>query len=221
MNLNSFDEPDTSTAFYLFGPVDERISKRFCKWLDNISALSPMPVQVFINSPGGDVTDMLAMMNAMERSEHHIITIGTGLAASAAFTLLVNGDTRTAYPDAQLMYHELSSMSYGKHHELAAGQKMVDRLHELLENKILNAAPKKMHKKIKKTLFTKTDVWITPADLLELGLLDSVPGVSLVEPKELKVESDEKEILSKEAPQQLGQIIRLKAGRKATLRKTW
>lgn len=70
----------------------------------------PEPIEIFINSGGGSVTDGFAIIGAMEMSDTPIITYALGLVASMALAIFVAGDVRIAHRYARLMYH---SISYG------------------------------------------------------------------------------------------------------------
>lgn len=68
------------------------------------------PIEIFINSGGGSVTDGFAIISAMEMCNTPIVTYATGLVASMALAIFVAGDIRIAHRHARLMYH---SLAYG------------------------------------------------------------------------------------------------------------
>src|SRR5690606_18051846 len=70
----------------------------------------PQPIQMYINSGGGSVSDGFAIISAMELSETPIVTYGMGLVASMALAIFVSGDVRLASRFTRFMYH---SISYG------------------------------------------------------------------------------------------------------------
>lgn len=79
----------------------------------------PQPIQIYINSGGGSVTDGFAIISAMEMSETPIITYGMGLVASMALAIFVAGDIRIASRFTRFMYHSISygMMGHIKDHE--------------------------------------------------------------------------------------------------------
>lgn len=74
------------------------------------------PVTININSPGGSVTDGLALYDTimrLRRNGHLVTTRGQGLVASMAAVLLQAGDTRVMDKRAKLMIHEGSTTIKG------------------------------------------------------------------------------------------------------------
>lgn len=69
---------------------------------------SEHPIEIFINSGGGSVTDGFAIISAMEMCNTPIVTYATGLVASMALAIFVAGDIRIAHRHARLMYHGIA-----------------------------------------------------------------------------------------------------------------
>jgi ATP-dependent protease ClpP protease subunit len=65
-------------------------------------------IVVLIISPGGEVTEALATYSYLQllKPKYHIITVATGLSASAAMTILQAGDIRCATNNTFLMTHK-------------------------------------------------------------------------------------------------------------------
>ena len=76
-----------------------------------VSTYQPKPIEIFINSVGGSVSDGFAIIGAMEMSETPIFTYGVGIVASMALGIFVKGDYRIAHRYTRFMYH---SISYGE-----------------------------------------------------------------------------------------------------------
>lgn len=66
-------------------------------------------VIIYINSPGGYVSSMVDLINAMSRSDAHVVTHVTFLAASAAANITMAGDEIIADPISVIMFHMPSS----------------------------------------------------------------------------------------------------------------
>ena len=66
------------------------------------------PITMYINSPGGSITDGMAIYDIMNRISCTIITIGVGMAASMGAVLLSSGTKGMRYctPNATVMIHQ-------------------------------------------------------------------------------------------------------------------
>ena len=71
------------------------------------------PIHLYINSRGGNVDDMWALISLIETSRTPIHTHCTGYAYSSALLIFLAGIERTAYPYSQFMYHSVSACTYG------------------------------------------------------------------------------------------------------------
>ena len=89
-------------------------------------------IPIVIDSYGGQVYSLMAMISEIEHSELPIATIVEGKAMSCGAVLLSFGEQgmRFADPDATIMIHDVSSGGYGKIEELKADVKEAERLDE-------------------------------------------------------------------------------------------
>ncbi|MHB8972796.1 MAG: head maturation protease, ClpP-related [Pirellulaceae bacterium] len=90
---------------YIFSDVSARwgfSSKELAEALKGVSKNTP--IDVYINSPGGEVFDGLAIYNLLAERQN-VTTIVTGIAASIASVILLAGQTRKIYDNAMVMIH--------------------------------------------------------------------------------------------------------------------
>jgi len=89
-------------------------------------------IPIVIDSYGGEVYSLMAMISALKNSDLKVATIAEGKAMSCGAILFSFGDEglRFCDPDATIMIHDVSSMSWGKIEELKASTKEADRLNE-------------------------------------------------------------------------------------------
>ena len=89
-------------------------------------------IPIVIDSYGGEVYSLMAMISALKNSDLKVATIVEGKAMSCGAILFSFGDEglRFCDPDATIMIHDVSSMSWGKIEELKASTKEADRLNE-------------------------------------------------------------------------------------------
>ena len=72
------------------------------------------PINIFINSFGGSVYDMWALIDIIESSKTPIHTYCSGYAMSAGFMIFLAGHKRFVTKHATLMCHQLSMWDSGK-----------------------------------------------------------------------------------------------------------
>ena len=134
------------------------------------------PINVVIDSPGGDVYEMFGIIDYIESLERNsnikVNTICRGKAMSAAAMILACGTgKRLASKRSTIMIHEGSSMQAGKSSDLKAAHKYNAHLEDMA-NSILG------DKTIKDKKFwseqTKTDLYLSAKDAQKLGVIDGI-----------------------------------------------
>lgn len=130
---------------------------------------------LYINSPGGDLYDAFALVDAMSVSHIPIYTVGMGSVMSSALLIFASGEKghRFLAPNTGVMCHEFSEEIYGKHHDIRAGLSESDRNGERMVD-ILAKATGHDAKWVKKELLNPTDQWFTAEDSIKLGLADQL-----------------------------------------------
>ena len=78
-------------------------------------------IQLYINSPGGSVTDGMAIYDTMQYIKCDVSTICIGMAASMGAFLLSSGakGKRIALPNAEIMIHQPSAGTQGQVTDMA------------------------------------------------------------------------------------------------------
>ena len=96
------------------------------------------PVNLYINSPGGDMTALFAVYDAMQFMGPPVHTVCVGQACSAAAVLLAAGDEghRSALPNARILIHQPHGGAQGQSSDIEiAVREMVtmrDRMVDIL-----------------------------------------------------------------------------------------
>lgn len=92
----------------LDGPIDSHTASIVITELLYLESKSKEDITMYINSPGGSVTDGLAIYDTMQYINCDICTIATGMAASMASVLLAAGTKgkRFALPNSTVMIHQ-------------------------------------------------------------------------------------------------------------------
>ena len=100
-------------AIYVQGLIDQQLVNRLTPEIISLQSQSRDPITIYIDSPGGLVTHMQALLNLLTASNQdfadpcHLITVVTTQAASAAADLLSSGDYALAFPESTILYHGL------------------------------------------------------------------------------------------------------------------
>ena len=133
-------------------------------------------INLYINSPGGSVTDGLAIVDTMNYIKCPVSTTCIGLAASFGAVLLANGEKgkRYATPNAEILIHQPLIGGHG-----ITGQTTDIKIHaenmiktrERL-NRILSEKTGKPLEQIMQD--TERDHYMTAEEALEYGLIDEI-----------------------------------------------
>lgn len=90
------------------------------------------PIHMYIMSPGGSVHAGLAIIDAMKMIEAPVYTYAMGFTVSMGAAILSAGDKRFAWPNAQIMVHQMASGTEGKVHDIVVDSNYNKRLNNLL-----------------------------------------------------------------------------------------
>tara|TARA_R100001244_G_scaffold113850_1_gene84324 strand:+ start:307 stop:924 length:618 start_codon:yes stop_codon:yes gene_type:complete len=130
------------------------------------------PVNLMINSPGGDVHEMLGIIDYIESLEVKVNTICRGRAFSAAAIILACGTgTRMMSKRSTVMFHQSSSFCGGKMSDITA---YLDNV-RCLEKSIYDILAEKTNKdKEWWRENMKSDLYLTAEQLKEYNVIDSI-----------------------------------------------
>ena len=140
--------------------------------LDQLTSFDGEDLTVRVNSPGGDVYEGVAIMNALRAYTGHVTVIVEGLAASAAsFIVAGGGDEVIARPTAELMVHDAWTCVDGNAAELQKTAKDLDRMSDNLATIYADKTggdPSEWRE------IMREETWYSAAEALEVGLVDRV-----------------------------------------------
>ena len=122
---------------FLGTPIDDTIANLICAQMLHLESESPdKDINIYINSPGGDITALFAIYDTMQFIKNDIATICLGQAASAAAVLLAAGTKgkRLALPHSRILLHQpYGQVGYGQVTDLELAAKEILRMRDLLE----------------------------------------------------------------------------------------
>jgi len=122
---------------FLGTPIDDTIANLICAQLIHLESENPdKDINIYINSPGGDITALFAIYDTMQFIKNDIATICLGQAASAAAVLLAAGTKckRLALPHSRVLLHQpYGQVGYAQVTDLEIAAREILRMRELLE----------------------------------------------------------------------------------------
>ena len=130
-------------------------------------------IQFYINSPGGSVTDGMAIYDTMQYIKCDVSTICVGMAASMGAFLLSAGakGKRLALPNAEIMIHQPSAGTQGQITDMAIHLKRLETIKKRM-NQILADNTGKSVEQV--TADCERDNFMTAEEAKEYGLIDRV-----------------------------------------------
>lgn len=160
--------------FPIFGPIDNDTSQSFIQsllvWM---SESITEPVEMWINSPGGSVSDALAIYDLIKYTPFPIHTIGIGEVCSAATLLLSSGEKgkRMAFPNCRIMLH---SLSYGAQGTLQDMDVLFQEVRTLQSNwaKLTSDNTNMTEQQVLDMFDKNKDHYISTDEAIELGIID-------------------------------------------------
>src|SRR5438445_4247 len=172
---------------YLIGDIEKDTARTCIERLRELANESNRPINLYINSAGGNVTDGLAIHDAIR----HIVSRGIdvtivvqGMAYSMGSIVLqaASEGRRLAFPHSWIMIHEPAKWA-GWQSTTAAAQHL-ERLKQMQDQiyKILSSRSGKPLRQIIKDT-KRTDFYLDAQKALEYGLIDAVVAGELPEPK--------------------------------------
>lgn len=128
-------------------------------------------LNIFVNSPGGDVFEAKAIFSQLDRFAGEVVVYVDGLAASAATFLVQAADRIVTAPHATWMIHDASTVSWGNADEMRAIGDVLDQLSGDIAG-MYAARGTETAAKFRELM--KAETWLTAEQAKELGLTDAV-----------------------------------------------
>jgi len=134
---------------------------------------SKKDIKMYINSPGGSVTDGLAIYDTMQYIKPDVSTICVGLAASMGALLLAAGakGKRMALPNSQILIHQVMGGAEGQAADIKIKAEQILKIRDNL-NQIMSKHTGQRLDKVEKD--TDRDYYMTADEALKYGILDKV-----------------------------------------------
>jgi ATP-dependent Clp protease protease subunit len=167
-------------------PIDDAVANLICAQLLFLEYEDQeRDINIYINSPGGDITGLFAIYDTIKFIRPDVSTFCLGQAASAAAVLLAAGKKgkRYALPHARVLLHQPYGGVGGQATDIELQAKEILRMRDLL-NEMLSADTGQEVGRI--ATDTDRDYILDAQGALEYGIIDEVlPSRSFIEQKSI------------------------------------
>ncbi|MFL5799001.1 MAG: ATP-dependent Clp endopeptidase proteolytic subunit ClpP [Actinomycetota bacterium] len=168
---------------FLGTPIDDQVGNLIMAQLLFLESEDPdKDINLYINSPGGDITSLFAVYDTMKYVRCDVSTICMGQAASAAAVLLAAGTRgkRFALPHARVLIHQPHGGAQGQAVDIEIQAKEILRYRKLLDEILAEHTGQSIEKIAHDT---DRDFIMTAEQAKEYGVIDEVFSSRKIRPE--------------------------------------
>ena len=173
--MNPYNKLFEERIIFLGVQIDDASANDVMAQLITLESIDPArDILIYINSPGGSMTSMMAIYDTMQYIQPEIQTYCLGQAASAAAVLLAAGTKgkRFALPNARILIHQPAVESgYGQSSDLEILAREILRMRAAMET-ILARHTGQAEDKVRRDI--ERDKFFGAQEAREYGLVDEV-----------------------------------------------
>ena len=173
--MNPYNKLFEERIIFLGVQIDDASANDVMAQLLTLEAIDPdRDITIYINSPGGSMTSMMAIYDTMQYIQPEIQTFCLGQAASAAAVLLAAGTKgkRMALPNSRILIHQPAVESgYGQSSDLEIQAREILRMRTAME-RVIALHTGKDEDQVRRDV--ERDKFFTAEEAKEYGLVDEV-----------------------------------------------
>jgi ATP-dependent Clp protease, protease subunit len=173
--MNPYNKLFEERIIFLGVQIDDASANDVMAQLITLESIDPdRDILMYINSPGGSMTSMMAIYDTMQYIQPDIQTFCLGQAASAAAVLLAAGTKgkRMALPNSRILIHQPAVESgYGQSSDLEIQAREILRMRTAME-KVIARHTGRDEEQIRRDV--ERDKFFTAEEAKEYGLVDEV-----------------------------------------------
>jgi len=162
-------------TIFLSEPVSSDTAKRLVADLLTLDSISQQPIELFINSPGGEVNSGFAIYDTIRFIKSPVRVIITGLCASIAtiINIAVPKERRFSMPNARFLIHQplIAGQIYGQATDIEITAEQIIKTREKI-NRMLAEACGQSLKRVEED--TERDYWMSAEEARAYGLIGKV-----------------------------------------------
>lgn len=172
IDQQAFSKLFESRILYLKGPLQDTEADTLVAQMIALDADSDEDITLYVNSPGGIISGLFAILDTMMLLRSKVNTRCVGMAASAAAVILAAGTgTRSATENARVMIHQPLGGARGSARDIEIQAQNIVYLRERI-NEILAERTGQPIEKIRED--TDRDFWLTAEEAKDYGLIDEI-----------------------------------------------
>jgi ATP-dependent Clp protease, protease subunit len=159
---------------FLGTPIDDNVANSVCAQLLYLEYKNAdKDINLYINSPGGDITALFAIYDTMKFVKNEISTFCYGQAASAAAVLLAGGNRgkRFSLPHARILIHQPYGGAAGQAADIEIQAKEILRMRDLLNQMVAHDTGQSVEKVARDT---DRDFIMSADEAQVYGIIDEV-----------------------------------------------
>ena len=159
---------------FLGTAIDDAVANLVMAQLLHLESEDPdRDVNLYINSPGGEITSLFAIYDTIQYIKPDVSTVCMGMAASAAAVILAGGTRgkRFALPHARVMLHQPHGGARGQAADIEIQARLIVQMREQL-NRILARHTGQEYEKVADD--TDRDFWMLADEAVKYGIVDDV-----------------------------------------------
>lgn len=154
----------------LSGDIDKKLAEKITSYLLVLDNESNEPIRLFIDSPGGDADAGFAILDIIRFVRSPVLTISTGLTASAGVIILLASkkERRYSLPNSRFLIHQPSSGMFGVASDIKIHAEEILKLKKRVIDLIAGECGQN-YEKVEQDI--KRDRWLSPEEAREYGLV--------------------------------------------------
>ncbi|MBV8717584.1 MAG: ATP-dependent Clp protease proteolytic subunit [Chloroflexi bacterium] len=161
---------------FLGTPIDDTIANLIVAQLLYLAQEDPdRDIQMYINSPGGQVDSGLAIYDTMHLIQPQVATTCIGMAASMGAVLLGGGakGKRSALPNSRILIHQTSAGFQGTAADIEVQAREIIRMNARLQEMMAHDTGQSVERI---AADINRDYWMSAAEAHQYGVIDTIVG---------------------------------------------
>lgn len=172
--LDIFSRLQADRIIFLGVPIDDDVANIIQAQLLYLASTDDKDdISMYINSPGGQCTSGLAILDCMELIKPDVATICTGMAASMASVLLCVGEKgkRSILPHSKVLIHQPLGGAEGQASDIMIAAKEIEKT----KKELVSIIAEHSGQTVKKVLSDcDRDYWMTSKEAVDYGMVDKI-----------------------------------------------
>lgn len=162
-------------SVYLKGPITKERTDEIIRVILTLDK-DVQTLNLYIDSPGGDLYAAFGLIAIMRATPIHINTIAIGMCASAALMIAMAGDHRFVDKYCSIMSHIFSTANtqMSKPEDIKVWQKSVDMNQRMMIDHYIDCTELPEQKILAKLLHESADAYLTAKEAIEFNLFDDI-----------------------------------------------